>query len=182
MPGPSGVVELLPPATKASLCVCSDILFAVAGVPDKGLEDGEHDPRIIRQADNVLVNMYRSAKVTSVPSDGAREPCATHMHQTSVSINITTKHVGLLQGLLKLYNNMQLLRANFLWILQVLEFDSLGTRVRNTKRFFILNTTNIAYEFVWAPMLPPAVSALGGPPPPSPFNCAVRKGTISEGR
>lgn len=66
--------------------------------------------------------------------------------------------------------------------LQVVEFESLGVRVRNTKRFFILNPTSITYEFVWAPVLPPAVAALGGPPPPSPFNCVVRKGTISEGR
>lgn len=66
--------------------------------------------------------------------------------------------------------------------LQVVEFESLGIRVRNTKRFFILNPTSITYEFVWAPVLPPAVAALGGPPPPSPFNCVVRKGSIAEGR
>jgi hydrocephalus-inducing protein len=66
--------------------------------------------------------------------------------------------------------------------LQVLEFESVGVRVCNTKRFFILNTTSITFEFVWAPMLPPAVAVLGGPPPPSPFNCVVRKGTISDGR
>jgi hydrocephalus-inducing protein len=65
---------------------------------------------------------------------------------------------------------------------KVVEFESLGIRVRNTRRFFILNPTSITYEFVWAPMLPLAVAALGGPPPPSPFNCVVRKGTISEGR
>lgn len=65
---------------------------------------------------------------------------------------------------------------------KVVEFESLGIRVRNTRRFFILNPTSITYEFVWAPMLPPAVAALGGPPPPSPFSCVVRKGTISEGR
>lgn len=67
-------------------------------------------------------------------------------------------------------------------LLQVVEFQSLGVRVRNTKRFFILNPTSITYDFVWAPVLPPAVAALGGPPPPSPFNCVVRKGAISEGR
>ncbi|WIA13448.1 hypothetical protein OEZ85_007028 [Tetradesmus obliquus] len=65
---------------------------------------------------------------------------------------------------------------------KVLEFDSLGVRVRNTKQFFILNPTSISYDFVWAPVLPPAVAALGGPPPASPFNCLVRKGTISGGR
>jgi hydrocephalus-inducing protein len=65
---------------------------------------------------------------------------------------------------------------------QVLEFDSLGVRVRNTKQFFILNPTSISYDFVWAPVLPPAVAALGGPPPASPFTCLVRKGTISGGR
>lgn len=34
---------------------------------------------------------------------------------------------------------------------RVLEFESLGIKVRNTKHFFILNPTNISYEFVWEP-------------------------------
>jgi hypothetical protein len=32
---------------------------------------------------------------------------------------------------------------------RVLEVESLGVRVRNTKRFFVLNPTAIAYEFAW---------------------------------
>jgi hydrocephalus-inducing protein len=34
---------------------------------------------------------------------------------------------------------------------KVLEFESLGVRVRNTKRFMVLNPTSIAYEFFWDP-------------------------------
>eukprot|EP00878_Enallax_costatus_P044949 GHUV01053758.1.p1 GENE.GHUV01053758.1~~GHUV01053758.1.p1 ORF type:complete len:488 (+),score=164.53 GHUV01053758.1:1059-2522(+) len=65
---------------------------------------------------------------------------------------------------------------------KVLDINSLGVRVRNTKQFFVLNPTSITYDFIWAPVLPPAVAALGGPPPPSPFSCLTRKGTISGGR
>ena len=32
---------------------------------------------------------------------------------------------------------------------QVLEFESLGIRVKNTSRFWVMNPTSIAYEFVW---------------------------------
>ncbi len=32
---------------------------------------------------------------------------------------------------------------------QVLEFDSLGVMVKNTKRFFVLNPTSEALEFLW---------------------------------
>eukprot|EP00775_Hariotina_reticulata_P008964 gene8964-9139_t len=64
---------------------------------------------------------------------------------------------------------------------KVLEFDSLGVRVCNTMRFFVLNPTSITYDFAWLPMLSPAAAALGGPPLPSPFSCVVRKGTIAGG-
>ena len=36
--------------------------------------------------------------------------------------------------------------------LKVLEIESLGVRVRNTKRFMVLNPTGIGYEFFWEPM------------------------------
>lgn len=64
----------------------------------------------------------------------------------------------------------------------MLEFESLGVHVRNTLRFFILNPTSISYEFAFEPVLPAALAALGGPPPPSAFACLVRKGAIAGGR
>ena len=32
---------------------------------------------------------------------------------------------------------------------RVVEFESLGTGVRNTKRFFVMNPTNASYKFRW---------------------------------
>lgn len=63
--------------------------------------------------------------------------------------------------------------------LQVLEFESLGVRVRNTKRFMILNPTGISYEFFWEPVKPAAAGPGAGA---SPFHCATRRGVISAGR
>ncbi|GMH35419.1 hypothetical protein BSKO_03287 [Bryopsis sp. KO-2023] len=60
---------------------------------------------------------------------------------------------------------------------KVLELVSLGVKVRNTKRFHVLNPTNIAYEFFWEPIKGP-----GAPPPSSPFTCITRHGVISSGR
>lgn len=57
---------------------------------------------------------------------------------------------------------------------KVLEFESLGIKVRNTKRFFVLNPTSIAYEFEWRP----ASGAQEG----KPFECATRRGVIGGGR
>eukprot|EP00798_Chlamydomonas_sp_ICE-L_P006741 gene6741-3411_t len=59
---------------------------------------------------------------------------------------------------------------------KVLEFDSLGIKVRNTKRFFVLNPTSVSYEFFWEPM------SSGEESKPSPFACARRKGVITAGR
>lgn len=66
-------------------------------------------------------------------------------------------------------------------LLQVVEFESLGVRVRNTKRFFVLNPTSISYEFSWAP-LNAANAAAGLAGAQSPFVCTTRKGTIDGGR
>ena len=70
--------------------------------------------------------------------------------------------------------------------LQVLEFESLGIKVRNPKRFFVLNPTSINYEFVWAPM-PKAASSIGtrsgaGQQAVSPFTCVTKRGIIGGGR
>lgn len=58
----------------------------------------------------------------------------------------------------------------------MLEFESLGVRVRNTKRFMVLNPTGLGYEFEWTPN--GATSASSS----SPFRCATRKGVIGPGR
>jgi hydrocephalus-inducing protein len=66
---------------------------------------------------------------------------------------------------------------------QVLEFESLGVRVRNTKRFFVLNPTSISYEFVWAPVARAAAGqGSGGADTQSPLVCSTRKGIIGGGR
>ncbi|KXZ49496.1 hypothetical protein GPECTOR_21g722 [Gonium pectorale] len=57
---------------------------------------------------------------------------------------------------------------------RVLEVESLGVRVRNTKRFFVLNPTGIAYEFFWQP----ANKAQEG----GPFTCVTRRGVVGGGR
>ena len=61
---------------------------------------------------------------------------------------------------------------------KVVEFESLGTKLRNTKRFYVLNPTNVSYEFVWEPL----PDASGEIPVGSAFNCANRRGVIVGGR
>jgi hydrocephalus-inducing protein len=76
---------------------------------------------------------------------------------------------------------------------QVLEFESLGIHVRNTKRFFVLNPTSISYEFTWSRMVagnnssgPNAGSAAGSGggsgATGTPFACTTKRGIISGGR
>ena len=55
---------------------------------------------------------------------------------------------------------------------QVLEFESLGTRVRNTKRFHVMNPQNVSYEFSW--------TAVGMPN--AAFRCAAPAGNMLPGR
>ena len=55
---------------------------------------------------------------------------------------------------------------------KVIEFESLGSRVRNVKRFFVLNPTDVAYEFSW--------DQQGGAR--EAFRCVNRKGTIAPGK
>lgn len=67
---------------------------------------------------------------------------------------------------------------------QVLEVESLGVKVRNTKRFFVVNPTSVNYEFLWTPAPKAAVAAgkdcSGGQP--SPFTCLTRRGVVGAGR
>ncbi len=59
--------------------------------------------------------------------------------------------------------------------------ESLGIKVRNTARFFVLNPTSITYDFVWAPAGTAARASSGNGGPRSPFACATRRGTIAGG-
>ena len=66
---------------------------------------------------------------------------------------------------------------------RTLEFESLGTKVRNTRRFLVLNPTSIAYEYSWEP----AEVAGGGSnaaalPQRSVFRCVNRRGMIGPGK
>ena len=58
-----------------------------------------------------------------------------------------------------------------------MEFESLGTRVRNTKRFYVLNPTSVNYEFVWQPE---EVARADGRE--DPFRCLTKRGTILSGK
>jgi len=60
---------------------------------------------------------------------------------------------------------------------QIVEFESLGTRVKNTKRFYALNPTSEDYEFQWVP----EESDKKGDNE-DPFRCLTKRGTIMSGR
>ena len=62
-----------------------------------------------------------------------------------------------------------------------MEFESLGTKVRNTKRFFVLNPTSVAYEFVWEPVTSVAPGEEFTPRRPSAFRCLNHRGVIAAG-
>ncbi|OQR91449.1 hydrocephalus-inducing protein [Achlya hypogyna] len=55
---------------------------------------------------------------------------------------------------------------------RVVEMESLGVRVRNTRRFYVINPTNVSYEFAWVPegRVSPA------------FRCATPKGLMLSGK
>ncbi|KAG1683786.1 hypothetical protein DVH05_013126 [Phytophthora capsici] len=55
---------------------------------------------------------------------------------------------------------------------KVIEMESLGVRVRNTRRFYVVNPTNVSYEFSWTPQ---------GEVNPC-FRCATPKGLMLAGK
>ncbi|GAB9466133.1 Hydrocephalus-inducing [Globisporangium polare] len=55
---------------------------------------------------------------------------------------------------------------------KVIEMESLGVRVRNTKRFYVVNPTNISYEFTWTPEV--EINPC--------FRCATPKGLMLAGK
>jgi hydrocephalus-inducing protein len=61
---------------------------------------------------------------------------------------------------------------------RVVEYESLGTKVRNTKRFFVLNPTSMSYEFFWGPQ-----KVEGGKAAPvGPFRCLTPRGVCQSGK
>lgn len=56
--------------------------------------------------------------------------------------------------------------------IKVIEMESLGVRVRNTRRFYVVNPTNVSYEFSWTPES--EVSPC--------FRCATPKGLMLAGK
>ena len=63
---------------------------------------------------------------------------------------------------------------------RVIEFESLGTKVRNTRRFFVVNPTSVPYDFVWESEAEKAQSA--DSLVSRVFRCQTRKGTVLAGR
>lgn len=59
----------------------------------------------------------------------------------------------------------------------IIEFESLGTRIKNTKRFMVVNPTSQGYEFVWEEE-EPEEGRRGKPM----FRCLTPKGTILSGK
>lgn len=60
---------------------------------------------------------------------------------------------------------------------QILEFESMGTKVKNTKRFYVVNPTNQGYEFEWEPEEKEGTElAL------KQFKCLTTKGVILSGK
>lgn len=56
---------------------------------------------------------------------------------------------------------------------RVIEFKSLGIKVRNTRRFYVMNPTNISYAFEWR---------CEDGPGSNPFRCNTTKGIVESGR
>lgn len=60
---------------------------------------------------------------------------------------------------------------------QILEFESLGTKVKNTKKFYVVNPTNQGYEFRWEP-----VDKEGTEIALKQFKCLTQAGVILSGK
>ncbi|KAK9824158.1 hypothetical protein WJX72_008157 [[Myrmecia] bisecta] len=61
---------------------------------------------------------------------------------------------------------------------KVFELESLGVKVRNTRRFFVLNPTSLSYEFIWEAVGPPGMADGDD----APFTCTTRRGVVAAGK
>jgi len=64
----------------------------------------------------------------------------------------------------------------------VIEFESLGTKIKNTKRFYVVNPTSVGYEFEWRKLdddkLPMGASNQNS----AYFKCLTPKGVVHSGK
>jgi hydrocephalus-inducing protein len=64
----------------------------------------------------------------------------------------------------------------------IVEFDSLGMKVKNTKRFYVVNPTNIGYEFEWKRIEEDRLPTGANPAYQGFFKCTTQKGVILSGK
>lgn len=60
---------------------------------------------------------------------------------------------------------------------KVLEIESLGVKVHNVKRFWVVNPTSISWSFAWE-----RVQSRSSAPIPSVFSCSTMTGTVAAGK
>ena len=63
----------------------------------------------------------------------------------------------------------------------IIEFDSLGVKVKNTKRFMVVNPTSHSYEFEWEEVESEEPGKESKREMPM-FRCLTPKGTILSGK
>lgn len=62
--------------------------------------------------------------------------------------------------------------------MKVVEFQSLGTKIKNTKRFYIVNATASSYDFEWRKVEDEPNDSHAG----NYFRCVTQKGTVLSGK
>ena len=67
-----------------------------------------------------------------------------------------------------------------MFILQVIEFESLGVKVKNTKRFYVVNPTATGYDFEWKKLEAEKVN--NSTDFSGFFKCTSNKGVILSGK
>lgn len=64
----------------------------------------------------------------------------------------------------------------------VIEFESLGTKVKNTKKFYVVNPTAVGYEFEWKKIEEEKLPAGANVSNDSFFKCTTVKGVVLSGK
>ena len=64
----------------------------------------------------------------------------------------------------------------------VIEFESLGTKVKNTKRFYVVNPTSQGYEFEWKRVEDDKLPMGAGNHSATNFKCLTPKGVALSGK